>query len=380
MAKRGNGEGSIYQRAGRKGWFAAITVDGRRKILHADTRAEVDRLLTAAKAARETGGLVVGKSPTVEAFLTTWLAEVIKPNSSVWTWRGYRSAAATHILPVVGRVKVEQLTPQHVLGLMNRMRDAGASPKTIANVRVLLRSALSTALKWNLAARNVAAAVDPPKAEQHEIQPFTKAEAKTFLAAVAGDRLEALYTVALTMGLRQGEALGLRWDDVDLDTGVLHVREQLQRVDGALQRVPLKTRRSRRVLTMPAPAVAALREHRRRQLEEQLAARRWTDTGYVFTTGIGTPLEARNVVRSFKAILGSRDENGVWRPKPGLRDIRFHDLRHSAATLMLVQGVPTRVVMETLGHSQMSTTTNTYQHVAPELQREAADRMSALFR
>lgn len=369
MAKRGNGEGSVYQRAGRKGWYASVTVDGRRKILRGDTRAQAARLLTQALAAKETGDLVVGRSPTAEAFLATWLAEVIKPNCSAWTWRGYRSAIETHIVPVVGKVKVERLTPQHVQSLMNRMRDAGASPKTIANVRVLLRSALTTAVKWNLAARNAAAATDPPKAEQHEIQPFTKAEAKAFLAAVSGDRLEALYTVALTMGLRQGEALGLRWDDVDLEGGTLQVRDQLQRVDGTLQLVPLKTKRSRRVLTMPGPAVSALREHRKRQLEEQLAACRWMDGEYVFTTSIGTPLEARNVVRSFKALL----------QRAGLRDVRFHDLRHSAATLLLVQGVPTRVVMEILGHSQASTTQNTYQHVAPELQREAADRMSALF-
>lgn len=366
MAKRGNGEGSIYQRAGRKGWFAAVTVDGRRKILHADTRAEVDRLLTAAKAAREAGGLVIGKSPTVETFLGQWLTEVIKPNRSAWTWRGYRAAIDNHVTPHIGKVKVERLAPQHVLTLMNRMRAAGASEKTIANVRVLLRSAWTTAVKWNLAAVNVAAKVDPPKVEQHEIRPFTKAEARAFLEAVRGDRLEALYTVALTMGLRQGEALGLRWEDVDLETGTLAVREQLQRVDGKLTRVALKTKRSRRTLTMPAPAVTALGEHRARQLGE---GRALLPSAYVFTTGIGTPLEARNVVRSFKALLH----------QAGLRDVRFHDLRHSAATLLLVQGVPTRVVMEILGHSQQATTTNTYQHVVPELQREAADRMSALF-
>lgn len=156
---------------------------------------------------------------------------------------------------------------------------------------------------------------------------------------------------------------------MDLDAGMLHVRQQLQRVDGTLGRVPLKTSRSRRVLAMPRPAVEALRAHRQRQLEERLAASRWTATGYVFATTIGTPLEARNVVRSLKALL----------QRAGLRDVRFHDLRHSAATLLLVQGVPTRVVMETLGHSQMATTSNTYQHVVPELQREAADRMSAVF-
>jgi integrase len=366
MSKRGNGEGSIYQRAGRKGWFASVTVDGRRKILHADTRREVDALLTAAKTAKEAGGLIIGKSPTIEAFLAQWLAEVIKPNRSAWTWRGYRAAIDNHIVPVIGKIKVERLTPQHVLGLMARMREGGASPKTIANVRVLLRSALTTAVKWNLAAVNVAAKVDPPKAETHEIHPFTRAEAKTFLAAVSGDRLEALYTVALTMGMRQGEALGLRWEDVDLEAGTLAIREQLQRVDGKLTRVPLKTPKSRRTLTMPAPAVAALRAHRERQRGE---GRALLPSAYVFTNTVGKPMEARRVVTEFKAILR----------RAGLRDVRFHDLRHSAATLLLVQGVSPRVVMEILGHSQMSTTTNTYQHVVPELQREAADRMSALF-
>src|SRR5262245_12292256 len=160
MAKRANGEGTIYQRKGRTGWFAAITVAGRRKSLHAATRREVDELLTKAKAARETGGLVIGRSPTVEQFLTQWLAEVIRPNRSVWTWRGYRAAIDTHIAPVIGRVKLERLGAQDVLKLMARMRDAGASPKTISNVRGLLRSALNTARRWRLVTGNAAADVD----------------------------------------------------------------------------------------------------------------------------------------------------------------------------------------------------------------------------
>jgi integrase len=365
--KRANGEGSIYQRAGRRGWFASVTVDGRRKILHAETRREVDQLLTAAKAARQTGDLVVGKSPSVEAFLAAWLEQVIQPNRSVWTWRGYRAAINTHVVPVIGKVKLDRLVAQHMLTLITKMRENGASPKTIANVRALLRSALNTAKKWKLITGNPAADVDPPKSDRREIHPFTPVEAKAFLAAVRSERLEALYTVALTMGLRQAESLGLHWSDIDLEAGTLAVRRQLQRVDGHLVDVPLKTARSRRTLTMPAIVTASLREHRERQRREGGPL---LPTAYVFTTSIGTPLEARNVVRSFKAVL----------EKAGLRNVRFHDLRHSTATLLLVQGVASRVVMEILGHSQISTTTNTYQHVVPELQREAAARIDALLR
>jgi len=215
----------------------------------------------------------------------------------------------------------------------------------------------------------VADLVDGPRVEGYEIQPFTLGEARVFLDAVRGDRLEALYSVALTMGLRQGEALGLRWEDVDLETGTLHVRHQLQRVAGQLRQVPVKTARSRRTLAIAPSIVGSLREHHRRQVEDRLlAGSRWRETGYVFTTSIGTPLEARNVVRSFKAIL-------AW---AGLPDIRFHDLRHSCATLLLVRGVSPRVVMEILGHSQISLTMNTYSHVVPELARDAAVKLDLL--
>lgn len=268
-------------------------------------------------------------------------------------------------MPVIGRVKLDRLTGLQVERLMNAMAAAGASPKTAANVRGLLRSALNQALRWHLIARNPVLDTEAPKREQHEIEPFTRAEAKRFLEVVSGDRLEALWVLSLGMGLRQGEALGLTWQDVDLETGTLYVREQLQRVDGVLRRVPLKTERSRRTLAMPARIATALQEHRDRQLAE---GRALLPSAYVFTTPEGGPLEARTVLRWFAALL----ERG------GLRHVRFHDLRHSAATFLLAQGVPMRVVMEVLGHSQMSTTSDRYTHVALELQREAAARMDAL--
>jgi integrase len=206
--------------------------------------------------------------------------------------------------------------------------------------------------------------------ERFEIQPLTREEARQFLEVAREDRLGALYSVALTMGLRQGEALGLRWEDVDLEARLLHIRFQLQRIEGkGLQLVPPKTAPSRRTLAIPPTIIANLREHRARQLEERLlAGSRWTQSGLVFTTPIGTGLDGPNVTKSFQRLL----------MRAGLAHRRFHDLRHSCASLLLAQNVAPRVVMEVLGHSQISLTMNTYSHVLPELKREAAMQMEIL--
>lgn len=181
-------------------------------------------------------------------------------------------------------------------------------------------------------------------------------------------RLGALFTVALAVGLRHGEALGLRWDDVDLDAGTLTVRHALQRVGGKLTLVDPKTQRSRRTIALPDVALTALREHRRRQLETRMAADYWDDQGFVFASTIGTGIEPRNLVRAFHQL----------RERAGLPWLRFHDLRHGCASLLMAQGVNPRVVMEILGHSQISLTLGTYSHVAPELAKEAAAKIDGI--
>jgi integrase len=198
---------------------------------------------------------------------------------------------------------------------------------------------------------------------------LTPEEARRFLAAIRGHRLEALFSVALALGLRQGEALGLRWEDIDFGAGTLHVRHQLQRIDGKLTLVPPKTEKSRRTLVMPPMIFDQLREHEKRQVAERLwSCSKWSETGLVFANRHGGPTQARRVIEQFHDVL--RDA--------GLRRIRFHDLRHSCATLLLVQGVSPRVVMEVLGHSEIALTMNAYSHVVPELQVEAAKRMQAI--
>ena len=235
--------------------------------------------------------------------------------------------------------------------------------------REVLRTALNQAVRWELVSRNVAALTDAPRHRTREIEPLTPTQASTLLSAVAGHRLEGLITVAVGLGLRQGEALGLRWEHVDLDTGVLSVRQTLERSGRNPRFGEPKTTRSRRTITMPRIVADALRRHRTGQLEERLAAGgRWRDSGLVFTTTIGTPLDKSTVHKAFKRILSAA----------GLPDIRYHDLRHTAATLLLAQGVDPRTIMETLGHSQISLTLNTYAHVMPALQRQAASKMDEI--
>jgi integrase len=193
-------------------------------------------------------------------------------------------------------------------------------------------------------------------------------EARVLLATARGERLEALYTVALALGLRQGESLGLHWDDVNFAAGTLRVRYALQRVDGSLQLVEPKTSQSRRTLIMPPTVATALQAHRKRQdLERATAGDRWVETGLMFTTRKGTPLDARNVTGWFKKLLTSA----------GLPDMRWHDLRHSCASLLLEQRVHPRVAMDVLGHSQISQTMR-YSHVIEELQAAAAASMEQI--
>jgi integrase len=240
---------------------------------------------------------------------------------------------------------------------------------TVQYTRAILRRAINQAVQWDLVGRNVAALTTAPSSKRYSFQPFTPEQARTFLDAVRGDRLDALYSVAVTVGLRQGEALGLHWEDLDLGRGTITVRHQLQRINKQLTIVEPKTSRSRRTIGIPDVTIAALQKHRIRQLEERLVAgAQWREHGLVFTTTIGTPLDARNVVRQYKKLLKTA----------GLPELRFHDLRHTCAALLVDQGVHARVVMETLGHSPISLTMNTYSHVMPVLQRDAASRINDL--
>ncbi len=266
---------------------------------------------------------------------------------------------------------MDRLEPAHVQRLLNEKLKSGLSPKSVRYLRGTLRTALNHAVRWGYISRNPAAVVDGPRLEPYEAQPFTVEEARTFLDAVKGDRLQALYSVALTVGLRQGEALGLRWQDVDLELGTLTVTKQLQRIDGRFQLVEPKTKRSKRTLALPGIAVRELRDHNWRQnVEREKGGPGWNSMALVFTTIAGEPLDGTVVTHQFHKIL----------ERVGIPQRRFHDLRHSCATLLQAQDVSPRVAMEILGHSNIAVTMNIYTKVVTALKRDAADRIDDLMR
>jgi integrase len=375
MGKRGPNEGSIHKRKDGR-WVGVINLgfqDGkrRRKYIYGDTRGAVQGRFTAALRTHQQHLPVVGERETTADFLNRWLEESVKPTVRPPTYRSYEQMVRLHIVPDLGRIPLARLSPRDIQGLINYKLTTELSPRTVQYIHAVLRHALAQALRWGLVARNAAALVDAPRVQRPEVTPFNPEQADIFLNAAKGDRLEALFSVALAVGLRQGEALGLRWEDLDLDKGDLRVRVALQRVGGKLEFVEPKTARSRRTIALPDLIVASLRAHRARQLREKLVAgSRWQETGVVFTTAIGTPLDGRNVTKNFQKLV----------VKAGLPLIRFHDLRHTAASLLLAQEIHPRVVMEILGHSQIKLTMDTYSHVIPALQREAASKIDVVLR
>jgi len=368
--RRLKGDGSIFQRGDGR-WCGKLTLqDGSIKRYYAASKRDVQlRLRAALKDVDDGLPIVKNEQLTVGQMLTQWLDMAVKPRVRASTLRGYESKVRIHILPALGTVRVSHLTPQRLQAFLNEKHRSGLSERTTGHLRDILRTALNDAAKWNLVARNVATLVDAPRVPEREVEGLSPKEARELLDAVKGDRLEALYSVALAVGLRQGEALGLRWDDGDLDAGTISVRRALQRIAGDYVFVDPKTKRSRRTIVLPAFAVTALKQHRKRQLEERLTAgEEWHDTGLVFTTADGQPLHYSTVTKGFQRLLRLA----------GLPRQRFHDLRHACASLLLAQGVQPRVAMELLGHSQLNTTMNIYSHVIQDARRDAAAKMDAV--
>lgn len=407
MPKRGQNEGTIFEEAPGK-WRASISAGWRngkriRKTFTAETRREVQEKLAKALRDQQLGLNVAPERRTLAQFLDTWLREVAKGSVRPKTYRTYADIVRLHVSPsAIGGRLLGRLEPQDVQTFLNDklgsalcphckrslpfaqlpahvsgqhgdekkkpMPAAGLGARTVRHIHATLRCALAVAVRWDLAPRNVATLVDPPRAKKPEIRAFTADEARRYLEAAHGDRLETLFTVAVALGLRQGEILGLAWEHVDFETGILTVSRALQRVASELQFVETKPGRSR-VIMLPAIARSALLAHRARQERERiLAGEQWQNTGLVFTSTLGTPLDARNVIRRHHAALR----------RAQLPRTRFHDLRHSAATLLLAQGVSPKYIADLLGHSQVAFTMQTYAHVLAEAKREVATQMDAI--
>lgn len=370
--KRANGEGHVYRRSDGR-WEAKITLnDGSRRSFYRKTRAEASAALTKALRDLAQGIPVVAEKQTVAEYLTTWLdsaAHGLAPR----TLARYRSHVTHSLIPALGRIRLAKLTAQSIQKLYTDKLAEGVAPGTIRQLHAVLRRALGEATKLDLAPRNVATLVTVPRAARHEMQVLSPDEARSLLAAVEGDRLEALFVLAITTGARLGELLALRWADVDLNARApaVHVRATLRfRNADTYFFDPPKTPKSRRQIGLSTTATESLRRHRARQLEERLAAGAgWRDDDLVFCTPFGGAICGNHLSgRDFQTLL----------KRANLPRIRFHDLRHTCATLLLRRGIHPKVVSELLGHSTIAMTLDRYSHVLPDMQQAAMDAMDGL--
>jgi integrase len=340
----------------------------KRKPVYGKTEAEVIARKRKLQADLDRGLPLPDERRTTNDYLLWWGREVLPGTVKDSTADDYRWILDHYVIPHVGGIRLAKLTPQHVQSMMRSLERGGLSPRTQRYARTVLGRALRHAERWGMVVRNVASLVDPPSLDGTKLDDALNLdEATLLLNAAKGDRLQALVSVALAVGLRRGEALGLLWSDVDLNEGTVTVSGTLKRRPGiGLVRDTPKTASGRRTIPLPRVCVGALREHKRRQAAERLAAGPgWKMTDYVFTTPIGSPIDPRNLTRHYHALT----------ERAGLGHGRFHALRHSAATIMLSMGVPLEVISKTLGHAGYAITADIYAHVGSDLQRRAADAM-----
>ncbi|MBT2377575.1 site-specific integrase [Streptomyces sp. ISL-111] len=397
---RANGDGTVYQRKDSR-WEAAGYVlaagNTRKRIrVYGTTRKDALAKLTEKIAASNRGLPVPSAQGSLAAYLTYWLENVAVHQLRENTHTRYTTCVNRYLIPGLGKKKLTKLTAKDVRTWLNQLRttcqccargiDTGRdeprccasgtccskrlSPLTLAYIHSVLKSALEHAVREEEIPRNVARNVRTGTPRPRRFEPLTADEARQFLTGANGHRLCALFELALHTGLRKGELLGLRWDDLALDAGTAAVRRTLQRTTtGGLTTLPTKTRASERRIALPTRCLQSLKlHHERQQREREAAGTAWQHNGHVFTTAQGRPIDPTNLTRAFTTLLR----------KAGLRRIRFHDLRHSTATLLLEQGVELVVIKELLGHAHIGVTATVYAHVRLRLQRDAIDTLGTV--
>jgi integrase len=372
--KRGNGEGSITRR--KDGLYMArytleTSTGAKRKTIYAKTRTEAAQKLTEALANAQRGITADAGALTVGAFVERWLEDSVRGAVRQSTYRRDESLCRVHLVPGLGKTKLKTLNAADVQRFYRAKLDSGLSSATVHKLHVVLHKALKQAVRWGLPPRNVVDDVDAPNIQKHEVTPLTREEARRLLDTAKRDRLEALYVVAVQSGLRQGELLALRWEDVDLEARTVQVRRTLTRDGGKLAVGPTKTSKGRRTVKLTRDATEALQDHLKRQLAEiDKVDDIWQENGLVFCTGKGTLINPTNLRRrSFAPLL----------QRAGLPPMTFHQLRHTAATILLLKNVNPKVVSEMLGHGNIAITFDTYSHVLPNMQSSAVAAMEEAF-
>jgi integrase len=305
---------------------------------------------------------------TLREFVERWLdakEHTVRPA----TFRRYSDLMRKHVLPMLGSVRLTKLGTPHLQRLYAELLESGLSPTTVHHIHVTLHGALKQALRWGMIDRNSTELIDPPRRTQPETQTWSLEESQMVLAAGDQTNLGALWRLALLTGMRRGEILGLKWEDIDFKSGTLSVRRTLSRGRGGTWELGQpKTAAGRRSIALPADCIDALKRHRVQQAEVQLRlGPLWEDHGFVFTGHTGRLLHINSLDAQFRKLIETA----------GVPRIRFHDLRHTSATLMLLIGEHPKIVQERLGHSDISMTLNRYSHVTPGMQKHVADNLSA---
>jgi integrase len=396
--KRANGEGTIYQRKDGRYEGAAFvpTTAGtvKRVRVYGHTREEARRQLTRLLERADQGIPVAAESWTVANYLGYWLEHVVKPERKPRTYQGYEGVVRLYLIPELGSKRLAKLAARDVRVFITRIRaqclccrhgvdaardeprccarpggeccESRLSVRMVQSIHAVLRNALESAVREEVIPRNVAKLVRVTAPKYTVNRGLSVVQARRVLNAARGERLYALYVLALCLGLRRGELLGLRWQDTDLDAGTLEVVQTLQRVGGALRFVRPKTEHSARTVPLPPLCIDALREHRRQQFAERACAwPDWQENGLVFPTRIGTPMEPDNLRRSW----------GRIRTAAGLTGTRLHDMRHTCVSLLLHLGVAPDMVREIVGHSDIGVTMTIYAHTSLDEKRTALGKL-----
>lgn len=376
------GRGHVRQRPNGS-WVVVIDLGNdpvtgkRRREWHSGfrTKGEAEKRRTEILKAIDSGAHVAPTKASVADYLTNRWLPAIRASVRANTLSLYETIVRVYVVPHVGTVPLQDLTPDRLNGLYGLLLDCGSktgkplAAKTVRNVHGMLSRALADAVRWDLLLRNPAERADPPRISKPPIETWTADEQRRFLEHIAGDRMEALYALACSTGMRRSELLGLGWRSVDLDEGGLVVEQVLVRGRDRLVIAEPKTARSRRSIALDERTVRALRDHRKRQLEERMAAgSTWQDNGLVFTREDGSMFRPATFTRTLQRVAG----------EAGVPVIGPHGLRHTWATLALRAGVNPRVVADRLGHSGVSITLDRYTHPSTDLDREAAERVAGL--
>jgi integrase len=372
--KAANGAGTAFQRADGR-WAAEFyvteAVTGRRvrRTIYGKTRADVEDKLVEMRQREADGTPTTPLHLTVEAYLREWLAQIVSVRVRGNTLAGYKYHVDRYLVPDLGQKRLARLTARDLRIYFESLSRRGVGVRTVQYVHATLRSALEDAVREELLPKNVAKLVRVPRPTKEERVPLSIDEVRALLKATRDHRLFAMFVVFALLGMRRSEVLGLKWSDVDLALGVVQVKRGLQRVNGSLQLLPVKTARSRRSVPLPALVVEALRRHLAEQeVERQQLGSTWPKSGFVFTTPIGTPVDPRNCTRIVQTGCKSA----------GLRVVRLHDFRHGCVSVLLGLGVPPRTVMEIVGHTTLDVTMNIYGHVSLGDKQAAMNRLNDL--